>query len=109
MQTRHPARDLAGTSSSAPQFSQDRFPKLAHKGKFGTSGFFWTVHGPFSLAQAKKMGGAKVLPSQMAQKKASLLPEVQRKPALPFGASKTKKETANRGLFSMQISSQAVP
>ena len=36
-----------------------RIPKLARTGKFGRKAFFfWTVHGPFSLARPKKMGGA---------------------------------------------------
>ena len=40
-----------------------RIPKLARPGKFGRKAFFfWTVHGPFSLARPKKMGGANSAP-----------------------------------------------
>ena len=45
----------------APIRGRPRIPRngLSH---CGTAPFFWTVHGPFSLAQPKKMGGANSRP-----------------------------------------------
>ena len=73
MRVLHPARDLACSSSSAWQLSQNRIPKLARRGKFGIKRlFFWRGATVFFSARRKENGGRKGPPSQMAQKSGPL-------------------------------------
>ena len=60
MRVLHPARDLACSSSSAWQLSQNRIPKLARRGKFGIKRlFFWRGAPVFFSARRKENGGCK--------------------------------------------------